>query len=367
MSLDSKGLLLKLLALWALHFSQGVSSAPRYDHIVVVVLENSGYAQVIGSTDAPFINQQLVKGGVSISNAFGEQHPSQPNYYWLFSGSNQGITTDDAPWPSSDPGPVFDTNNLWLELRNNPPSPNFFFGYVDSGSKKPVTDVWVDTDTYATKHVPWLGFTNIFNGNPAAVTRDFGLHFPKTADGFKLLPTVSFVIPALNHDMHSYNKQGDSVANYKESRKAVRTGDAWLRKNLWNYAKWAKTHNSLLIITFDEDSTADWPTPVSQGGGGVNGGTNPEGMTSPIFHFQQSDDTSGPNQIPMVFYGSHLSKKGRYTLPDRVGVNNINLLRTIESFYRLGRSGAQYPLALASGMDDGPIFEIFDHDCVVCD
>jgi hypothetical protein len=90
-------------------------------------------------------------------------------------------------------------------------------------------------------------------------------------------------------------------------------------------------------------------------------------MTSPLLQFQQSDDTSGPNQIPMVFYGAHLSKKGRYALPDRVGVNNINLLRTIESFYRLGKSGAQYPLALASGMDDGPIFEIFDHACVICD
>ena len=75
----------RLVTLWAplaLFFSQGVNSAPRYDHIVVVVLENSGYAQVIGSADAPFINQRLVKGGVSLSNAFGEQHPSQPNYYW---------------------------------------------------------------------------------------------------------------------------------------------------------------------------------------------------------------------------------------------------------------------------------------------
>jgi acid phosphatase len=35
---------------------------------------------------------------------------------------------------------------------------------------------------------------------------------------------------------------------------SVATGDRWLRNNLGGYAEWAKTHNSLLIVTFDEDS-----------------------------------------------------------------------------------------------------------------
>jgi hypothetical protein len=34
----------------------------------------------------------------------------------------------------------------------------------------------------------------------------------------------------------------------------VATGDQWLRDNLDGYAQWARTHNSLLIVTFDEDS-----------------------------------------------------------------------------------------------------------------
>lgn len=51
----------------------------NFDHIVVVVLENHSYQEVIGSRYAPFINE-LAEHGISISNAFGEQHPSQPNY-----------------------------------------------------------------------------------------------------------------------------------------------------------------------------------------------------------------------------------------------------------------------------------------------
>ena len=68
---------------------------PAYDHVVIVVEENHGYHQIINSPDAPYINNTLATAGVLITNAYGEQHPSQPNYFWLFSGSNQGITSDD--------------------------------------------------------------------------------------------------------------------------------------------------------------------------------------------------------------------------------------------------------------------------------
>src|SRR4030081_3022997 len=34
---------------------------------------------------------------------------------------------------------------------------------------------------------------------------------------------------------------------------SVRVGDTWLKVHFGGYAEWAKTSNSLLIITFDED------------------------------------------------------------------------------------------------------------------
>jgi phosphatidylinositol-3-phosphatase len=33
----------------------------------------------------------------------------------------------------------------------------------------------------------------------------------------------------------------------------VRQGDQWLKDQLGAYADWAKTHNSPLVVTFDED------------------------------------------------------------------------------------------------------------------
>jgi hypothetical protein len=68
------------------------------------------------------------------------------------------------------------------------------------------------------------------------------LPFSSFPSDYGLLPTVSFVVPNLDNDMHD-----GSVAQ----------GDAWLHTNLWGYAQWAATHNSLLIVTFDEcDTTA---------------------------------------------------------------------------------------------------------------
>lgn len=56
------------------------------------------------------------------------------------------------------------------------------------------------------------------------------------------LPSVTFVIPNPNHDMHN-GKPAHSIP----------AADAWLRANLDGYYQWAKTHNSLPIVTFDEN------------------------------------------------------------------------------------------------------------------
>src|ERR1700730_10500985 len=67
------------------------STLPRYDHIIVVVEENKDFEQILGTnSDAPYI-RQLAAEGASISQMFGEEHASQGNYFWLFSGSNQSV------------------------------------------------------------------------------------------------------------------------------------------------------------------------------------------------------------------------------------------------------------------------------------
>ena len=64
------------------------STLPVYDHIVIVVEENKDYEQILGGHDAPYLGK-LAAEGASFERMFGEEHFSQGNYFWLFSGSNQ--------------------------------------------------------------------------------------------------------------------------------------------------------------------------------------------------------------------------------------------------------------------------------------
>jgi hypothetical protein len=83
---------------------------------------------------------------------------------------------------------------------------------------------------YAAKHNPWVDFGNV----PAAANQPY-TSWP--AD-FSQLPTVAFVIPNLCNDMHDCG---------------VATGDAWARAHLDPYLRWADTHASRLVVTFDEN------------------------------------------------------------------------------------------------------------------
>jgi phosphatidylinositol-3-phosphatase len=67
------------------------ANLPVYDHIVIVIEENKDFEQILGDRfDAPYL-KQLAPEGASFSRMFGEEHYSQGNYFWLFSGSNQNV------------------------------------------------------------------------------------------------------------------------------------------------------------------------------------------------------------------------------------------------------------------------------------
>src|SRR6266481_327595 len=67
------------------------STLPVYDHIVIVVEENKDFEQIFGDKfDAPYL-KTLGAEGASFGRMFGEEHFSQGNYFWLFSGGNQGV------------------------------------------------------------------------------------------------------------------------------------------------------------------------------------------------------------------------------------------------------------------------------------
>jgi acid phosphatase len=108
------------------------------------------------------------------------------------------------------------------------------------------------------------------------------------------LPTVAWFTPNLCHIIHDCN---------------LPTGDAWLAATLPTYVDWAATHNSLLVITFDE----------------------------------AGHDV--PNHIPTIFVGPMV-------LPGNTAqvINHYSILRTIEDMYGLAHIGKAAQAAPITGI-----------------
>ncbi len=190
---------------------------PRPGHVVIVVEENHGYSQIIGNAQAPYING-LAQAGALFTDSHATGHPSQPNYLELFSGSNQGVTNDSCPHS-------FDAGNEAGQLLA---AGLTFVGYSEGLPNE--GSLVCTSGKYARKHAPWTDFPAL----PATANEPWTA-FPKK---FGKLPTVSWVIPDLDDDMHDGT---------------IQQGDTWLKNNLSDYVTWANTHNSLLIVTWDED------------------------------------------------------------------------------------------------------------------
>ncbi|MGB9222206.1 alkaline phosphatase family protein [Mycobacterium sp.] len=240
------------------------AALPSFTHVVIVIEENRSQANIIGNNATPFINA-LAAGGAMMAQSFAETHPSEPNYLALFAGNTFGLKKDNCPVD------VGAQPNLATELLSA--------GYTFGGYSEDLPSVGstvCGAGKYARKHVPWANFSNV----PPAVSVPFSA-FP--TGNYAGLPTVSFVIPNNDNNMHD-----GSIA----------AGDAWLNRQLSGYATWARSNNSLLIVTWDED----------------DGGPH--------------------NQIPTVFYGAHV-QPGTYNET----INHYNVLSTIEQMYGLPKIG----------------------------
>jgi acid phosphatase len=302
---------------------------PVYDHIVIVMEENKDYGEIIGNPAAPYINGVL-KEGALFTRMFGEEHYSQGNYFWFFSGDNQTVGFDDViPNAANNPNYPFTTPNLGAQLIAKRLT---FKGYAES---LPAIGFTGDSQgLYARKHVPWISFANVPNGK--TVETSSNLRFADFPEDFNELPTVSFVIPNLDHDMHN--------GPIEES---IPAGDTWLRENIDRYLQWAKENNSLLIVAFDENNDKR----------AYLGLTNPmvDPKNCPGIEREYCEDLQ--NRIVTIFAGAYI-KPGEYA--EGKGITHVNVLRTIEAMYGLPKAGAQQPNAAGMGIsDDYLITDVF--------
>jgi acid phosphatase len=236
---------------------------PRPAHVIVIVEENKSLAQIDRNGHASFINAIAARGALFV-NAHGVTHPSLPNYLSLFAGV-RNTNGDGCPAVGIAPN----APNLGSELLA---AHLTFAGYAEAlpgtGSKV------CSAGTYARKHAPWVAFTNV----PASDSKPMD-DLPRS---YNALPTVSFLIPDVDDDMHDGS---------------IEAGDTWLATHVKPLLAWADKHDALVVLTWDE-------------------GYDPA------------------NTIPTIFYGP-MVKPGRY----EERVDHLNTLRTLETMYGLPLTG----------------------------
>jgi acid phosphatase len=248
--------------------AHGASPLPRPAHTVVVIEENKTLAEVIESGDAPYL-ATIAKTGALFTHAYGVKHPSQPNYFALFAGltNANGDSCPATGVPANAPNLaslLLDANYTFAAYSEALPATGF---------------MGCSAGTYAQKHAPWTHFTNV----PQKFHRPLD-----DLESFDSLATVTFIVPDVDDDMHDGT---------------VQEGDDWAEKHLAPLLKWAATHDTLVIFTWDEG-------------------------------FDRV------NSIPTVFIGPMVNA-GRYTQR----IDHFNVLRTIEDMYGLPPSGGAAEVA----------------------
>jgi hypothetical protein len=217
----------------------GAASAlprPRSSHVVVIVMENAEYGEVIHSTAAPYVNALARRYGLA-RQSFAIAHPSLPNYLALSSGSTHGVSSDCTGCQVSARSIVDQLQAAgvsWRAYLEDAPTP-CFRGAGAGG--------------YAKKHNPFVYYTDIA-GSPSRCHRLVG--FTQLASDLRTgqLPGFAWLSPNLCDDGHDCGvAAGDHFL--------ARTVPALLRE---------LGPRGFLVITWDEGSSNRGCCGVAHGG-----------------------------------------------------------------------------------------------------
>ena len=199
------------------------SVVPRFDHVIVIVLENKDRTAVIGSPSAPFFNR-MASRYATLTRYGGVAHPSLPNYLALVSGSTHGIRSDCTSCTVSGRNLADTLERAHLTWR----------GYAEDLPRVGFTGPY--SGRYAKKHMPFLYFRDVL-GSRARRDRVVPLTRFSRDLAADQLPSFSLVVPNLCHDMHDCS---------------VRAGDRWLRSFVAPLLSSPSLAQSVIFVVFDE-------------------------------------------------------------------------------------------------------------------
>jgi phosphatidylinositol-3-phosphatase len=289
-----------LLLAGATSAAQPRNDVKNFQHVFVIMMENTGYSHLIGNSNAPWINDAAARFGLA-TNYTGVSHPSQPNYIAATSGSTQGVVDDSDQ--------TRNVANIVDQLESHGKT---WKAYMQSYSlcSSPTAHA-CGNQLYERKHNPFISYADV-QSNPSRVAKivDFSQFGTDLAND--TVPSYSWISPDQCHDMHGRFDPSPAQTDpcgFAHVQELIATGDAFLADTVGAIqSSPAWTGNSVIFITWDE---SDFPfSDVSGCCDAVPGGGHV--VTLVISHSDHAPRTSN------------------------VAYNHYSMLSTIEDGWRLG-------------------------------
>jgi acid phosphatase len=212
---------------------------------MLIVMENKAYSSaqgspyIIGASQAPYINNTLVKNYTSATHWFAVEHNSPLDYYDLVSGSNQSSAT--KPYIAKTLVDELNTAKIpWKAYMESMPSNCYTGGSIG---------------LYSSIHNPFAPFSDyktLCNGTNGVVPYNapFSSSQLKTDLNSATPPAFVWFTPNICNDMHSHVTPCGT--------NAVVNGDMWLSTFIpaIQGTSWY-TSGGIIIITWDESIGTD--------------------------------------------------------------------------------------------------------------
>jgi hypothetical protein len=276
--------------------SPPVARVPRFDHVFLIMMENTDYAQLMGDVrDAPFMNS-LAARGVVLANYQAIYHPSDENYLAIAGGDafvSHGIYYPNIHVAAGNLGDRLEAaGKSWREY--------------EEGMGTPCNTSTRYDRNYEPDDAPFILFTDI-QSNPGRC-RDHLVDVHQWPQDLKQVDTT----PAFAWLAADDYDDGEMPGN--GSPKSLQVQDAWLRATLaplFDSPAW-REQRTLLILTWDES------------------------------------DTTANNHIPTIVLGSRHTVKSGYV--SAIRYDHYSTARTIEA--ALGLPAMTSNDAYARSFDD---------------
>ena len=223
------------------------SDLKNFQHVWVIMMENTGYSHLIGNSNAPWINSAAAQFGLATSYT-GVSHPSQPNYIAATSGSTNGVTNDDDI-----------TINVANVVDQIEPSGRSWKAYMQSMSLCATKlDHACGNQLYERKHNPFVSYLDVqTSASRMANIVDFSQLDSDLASGS--VANYVWISPDQCNDMHGRGGTDPATdrCNFANGNDLIRDGDAFLSSTVAKImASPAWGGNSAIFITWDE---SDFP------------------------------------------------------------------------------------------------------------